>query len=107
MFGKKETVREESILSLLNKEKAVVVNEQVSLMGRTDHLEGDTQVLVLNPGDEIRVSSDKIYHHDDYDYKIQVWNEENPNLAQHYYFRKSELEGRKIKINPSVNPRYS
>ena len=127
MFGivggvprEKVKIEERDILSLFSedngkKPKAFVVGETVTLMGSFDRDNIDAKIIALKPGDEIalvpRVPFDKYEtltreSSEFPELAILVFNSENQHIGQIFYFRREQLEGRKIKINTKAKLKY-
>ena len=115
---------EKDILSLLVSEKgpiqSYVVGEEVRFMGSsTSDFANGKEVVIYKPGDEITVIPYMPF--DKYEslfatsqgadvpdiVQIIMHNAEYSNMGQSFFFIKSEIKNRKIKINESVKTQYS
>ncbi len=132
MFGfgdrspiEKNKLVEKDILSLVEPKDGgrlvfSVVGEEIRLMGSEDKTFTDGEgIIVLKAGDNVRFADYVPF--DKYEnlsaaisgaeipdlVDITVFNNENKDIGLSYYVRRSNLEGRKIKINTAMKSKYS
>jgi hypothetical protein len=120
--GPKDRMAEKDILSMLDANGAqggYVVGEEIRLMGiPAKSPEGGQEIVILKPGDEIRVLEPvapfnkydlEAANNNDGKVRIVIFNEEYgvSGLGKSYLVPKSNLEGRKIKLNESAKRKYT
>ena len=125
IFGKKEEapggIKEMDIKSMINREtdlrsveevvhpeegkRTFIVAEPIRLMGSEyrDFSKGE-EIIGFNKGDEITVY--ELGPHSDL-LRIEVHNREHPYISPFYFFHKSVVLDRKIKIDTGVKPKFS